>query len=302
VLAGEAATAALLPVHRGRHNVDDLVARVTEGLPPRPVLSFADSITRIPETGTALDGRVHDFGTNAWTGVASHYFVYRRYVERSGPPRLASITLALESYRASLRGRVSEGNFDTIFQRPGEILDFARTTRRVAQPLSMALDRILTPPTALSRGVVRRGFSPLLDRVAMPAEVPFSFIFWGDASIVEAIEKRGADPDAEIPPLSQKYLEKLAEATERDGARLVIAHPAMPPSVLAAWRKNGRLAPLEALFAEVAARHRNVVVLPTETFADYDSLQFRDPFHLKPGPKAAYGARLAAKLAGILDE
>jgi hypothetical protein len=297
VASGETALHAFTVPDRGRHTTDRVLAEVARGLPRRPILFWADSVSAGALRGTDEEPFVTDVASTRATAMAGAYFTLRRQVERAGAPDAVVLCLAPFSPLDELDTGYERTYFDDLYTDPAEIAEHLELTGRRAQALRMAMNAFLVPPSARRNGAPPRWLRALRGRPE-PVEPPPSRPAPDRAERMHAYFERAT---VGLPDLTARYLKRLGAYAAERGFRVVVLRAPVPASVERAWAARDVERPRREALAALAARVPALEVREWDA-GEWPDEQFHDHSHLFPEPRAAYGRRLAAEIRRIRGE
>jgi hypothetical protein len=304
-VTAEAAFALVLPLDRGRHEVDRLARQTSAGELEGEVVLLADSVAYAVLTPAAARANgVADLASNREIGAAGNAFLLERLTRSNAEPLRAVVYVAAPtSLEVDLEpSRYRLPYFTSVFLRDAEIRDVEERLDRPALAARMRAERRALTwrfPSHMRAGLALHPLDAALRRAkhvlnaALGDEPPE---LTPDAR--RDLEALAARRCLRISRVTEVYLDRLAELSVNAGAVLVLTPPPLAPSVRRAWRANGVLERYEHFLADFAARHRGVVFEPVCPYQPDDDRVFVDGVHLTPQGKAEW----AAELVPWLDE
>jgi hypothetical protein len=294
IVAGEASLAAFTVPDRGRHMTDRVLADIARGLPRRPILFWADSVSVGALRGTDEEAFVTDVASTRATAMAGAYFTLRRQIERAGPPDAVVLCLAPFSPLDELDTGYERTYFDDLYTNPSEIAEHLEVTGRGAQAFRMAMNALLVPPSARRNGAPPRWLRSLRGR-SEPTMPPPTRPAPDKEERMRAYFEQAT---VGLPDLTAKYLERLCAYAAEKRFRVVLLRAPVPASVERAWAARDAERPRREALAALAARHPALEVRAWDA-GDWPDDRFHDHSHLFPEPRAEYGRRLAAEVRRI---
>lgn len=304
VAGAETAFALFLPVDRGRHEVDRLLAAAERGALAGEVLVLSDSVSYDALTGIPGTAGIADATSNRALSVAGNTFLVQRILAR-GAPDLSAVAYVAEpmTYEYDLDSKnYLASYFTSLFTRPEEIALVAKTLGRPDLVAAMEAARRevwLYPPSYLRRGFLlgpltlrMRGLKRYLSSDVLPAE----------PTALALADYRLRRERAEFRPArtSSVFLPLLAELLAARGVRLVLIPAPVAPTLREAWDRNTFADQVRAWLQGLAATHPNMTVLDHCPLQTLEDRFFYDGSHLSAGPKQAWGEALARTLAGLV--
>lgn len=307
IVAVELAALLVLPVERGRHEVDRRTAQIdtVERIPDSVLLS--DSVSYGALDGLEVPASVLDLSSNQAIGVAGNAFFVRRLFERleardPGSARGVRVVYALSpvSFESNLdSARFLEPYFTSVFVRPSEIeaieehLDrpeIAELQRRDAAR------RVTYPPTYLRRGVVQTPIALALRALDRERRANLPVPSEPTPAAREEIATRGAYVSFDPSEVSRAFLPVLADVCGEYGATLRIVHAPVPPSIHAAWERTGYAEDYASWLEGIASDRPHVELVAAPPASIGVDAAFYDGVHLLPGPRLAWGRALLEHL------
>ncbi len=290
----------MLPVNQGRHMVDDLLARLEEDSPSRPVVILGDSAMANCLRGVDLDPRITNLSTNMGVSLAGQYFIYKRLVAKAFPPRILVLGLIPESYSFDLNDQYTATYFESVFNRWGEILEFTVAADRPAQGLRMVLTR-LQPPSFRCRASARKALNRFR---GAGSEVSPSRAWLKDASAKKhaLVEQRGRTGIFRFSETSGTFHRLLAEETTATRTHLVIVTAPLPKRTVELWRRTGFWDQYTGVLDGLAKRYPNISVEPADAFANFSEEDLFDWLHLGSAAGDAFRGRLVERVLAIESE
>lgn len=297
VIVIEAMAAWTLPHHFWNHVVDErLYTLEHEPLPDRPLLLLGDSVAHqlSPCLERAMTNRLLSLTCNLMVETTGHHYLYERYVERHPPPRTVFLILH-NPLEGNLRSQFTENYIQRCFLKWREITELAVDKKSLLFTGTMVLYKFF--PTFRYRMHLQQSAEWLmvtdgvLGQLAQETPVPDHprhslGYYW----------QRFTFAPTQAPLLSAIHLERLIQATQRDGAQLIICFRPMRDDRQPLFFGNGFYAQLVVELQAIASRYSHVSVLPDGHF--YPEAWFADEVHFHP----EYVDRVAADYLPVLEE
>jgi len=311
VLVAEVAFAALLPVHRGRHEGDARLASL-ESLSEIPrVALISDSVCYGVLDGVEAPADVLDLTSNQAISTAGNAFLLRRLFEagerlrgagEAGRVEEVVYLLSPTSYAANVDwANFVAPYFTDLFLDPADVAELEERVERPELPRAMEANRrtlALHPPSYVRRGAVHDplvGLLRSLKRRLYADRPPATELPPGARAL---LDERAALETFEPSEITRAFLPRLAELCAEHGARLHLGRPPIAPSLIAAWRESGYWESYRAWVADFAEEHEGVSAAFDLPWTPPGDTAFYDGVHLDQAPKLEWGEALARMLSG----